>query len=352
MKIAYLLPRLDNKSSITLFQDLIPQLKLLNSNIKIDIYYFDKEIELNFAVNTYRLNFLDSFPVNDYDIVHSSGLRPNVYIYLNKRKFNSKTKFVTTIHSFIYEDFKNQFNSFLAFFYSKIWFSVLNSQNVVVVLTNIAKDYYASMIKSRIVVINNGRKIIQNDSILDTDVELMERIKNEFPYVIGTHAVVSKIKGLDTVIKGLENLTEFCFVIIGDGSEVENLKVLAKELSVQDRVFFLGFKKNISSFFKYYNVYAMPSRSEGLPIALIEAVSFKTPCITSDIPTFKELFKEEEVVSFKLDNVEDFCQQILKFKQIDFAESRVEKAYLKYIDKYSDGVMAKNYYNLYLNLLQ
>lgn len=352
MKIAYLFPRLDNKSSITLFQDLIPQLKLLSSNIEIDIYYFDKEIGLNFTEKTYRLKFFDSFPVNDYDIVHSSGLRPSVYIHLNKRNFNSKTKFVTTIHSFIYEDFKNQFNSFLAFFYSKIWCSVLNSQNVVVVLTNIAKKYYASKIKSKIEVINNGRKIIQNDSILDSDVELMESIINKFPYIIGTHAVVSKIKGLDTVIKALEYLTEFCFVIIGDGPEIENLKVLAKELSVQDRVFFLGFKKNISSFFKYYNVYAMPSRSEGLPIALIEAVSFKTPCITSDIPTFKELFTEEEVVMFKLDNVEDFCKQMLKFKQADFTESRVEKAYLKYMDKYSDEVMAMNYYTLYLRLLQ
>jgi glycosyltransferase involved in cell wall biosynthesis len=352
MKIAYLFPRLDNKSSITLFQDLIPKLKLLNSDIQIDIYYFDNEITLNFTEKTYRLKFFDSFPVNDYDIVHSSGLRPNIYIHLNKRKFNSKTKFVTTIHSFIYEDFKNQFNSFLAFFYSKIWCSVLNSQNVIVVLTNIAKEYYTSRIKSSIVVINNGRKVIKNDSILDSDIELMEGIITKFPYIIGTHAVVSKIKGLDTVIKALQYLTDFCFVIIGDGAEVENLKFLAKELGVQERVFFLGFKKNISSFFKYYNVYAMPSRSEGLPIALIEAVSFRTPCITSDIPTFKELFTEEEVVTFKLDNVEDFCTQILKFKLVDFTESRVEKAYLKYIDKYSDEVMAKNYHNLYLNLLQ
>lgn len=352
MKIAYLFPRLDNKSSITLFQDLIPQLKLLNSNIEIDIYYFDKEIGLNFTEKTYRLKFFDSFSINDYDIIHSSGLRPNIYVFFNKKRFNSKTKFVTTIHSFIYEDFKNQFNFFFAFFYSKIWYSVLKSQNVVVVLTNIAKEYYTSKVKSSIVVINNGRKIIQNDSILDSDVELMESIKNKFPYVIGTHAVVSKIKGLDTIIKALQYLTDFCFVIIGDGPEVENLKMLAKELNVQESVFFLGFKKNISSFFKYYNVYAMPSRSEGLPIALIEAVSFKTSCITSDIPTFKELFTEEEVVMFKLDNVEDFCKQILKFKQADFTESRVEKAYLKYIDKYSDEVMAMNYYTLYLNLLQ
>lgn len=178
----------------------------------------------------------------------------------------------------------------------------------------------------------------------------MIEIRDNFSFVMGTHAVVSKIKGLDTIIQALPNLKGFSFVIIGDGPEVENLKLLANKLKVDDRVFFLGFKTNIGSFFKFYDIYVMPSRSEGLPIALIEAVSCKVPCLTSDIPTFKELFTNDEVPSFELDNSEDFCKEILKFKEIDFRESHIEKAYNKYIQKYSDEIMAKNYYNLYTEL--
>lgn len=350
MKIAYIFPRLDNKSSITLFQDLIPQLKRIDENIEIDIYYFDKRINLSFEEKTTQIGFWDFLPVNDYDIIHSTGLRPNLYTYFHKNKFDKRTKLVSTIHSFIYKDFKNQFNFIFAYIFSKIWYSVLRSQDTVVVLTNIAKQYYSDKIKTKLEVVNNGRKKIQTDSISDLDKELMLKIRNNFLFVVGTHAVVSKIKGLDTIIKGLPNLKDFCFVIIGDGPEVENLKLLAKEVNVDDRVFFFGFKENIGSFFKFYDVYAMPSRSEGLPIALIEAVSCKTACLTSDIPTFKELFSNDEVPTFKLDNPDDFCKEILKFREFNFRKSLVEKAYDKFLQKYSDEIMAKNYYNLYKKL--
>lgn len=158
MKIAYLFPRLDNKSSITLFQDLILQLKLLDKNIEIDIYYFDEKVTLNFTEKTTRIGFLDFLSVNDYDLIHSTGLRPNLYLHFHRKKINNKTKLITTIHSFIYNDFQNQFNSFFAFFYSKIWYSALKSQNSVVVLTETAKKYYSSKIKTRLDVVNNGRK--------------------------------------------------------------------------------------------------------------------------------------------------------------------------------------------------
>nr|WP_315174748.1 glycosyltransferase family 4 protein [uncultured Flavobacterium sp.] len=350
MKIAYLFPRLDNKSSITLFQDLIHQLKKIDKNIEIDIYYFDDEVSLNFTEKTNQLSFWNFLPVNDYDIIHSTGFRPNLYTHFHKKKFNKKTKLVTTIHSFIYKDFQNQFNSIFAYIYSKIWYSGLRSQDAVVVLTDIAKKYYSDKIKTRLEVVNNGRKKMQTDSLSDSDNELMIKIRDQFSFVLGTHAVVSKIKGLDTVVKALQTLEDASFVIIGDGPEVENLRLLAKEVNVDDRVFFLGFKKNIGSFFKFYDVYVMPSKSEGLPIALIEAVSCKTPCLTSDIPTFKELFANDEVPSFKLDNPDDFCKEILKYKDVNFRESLTEKAYVKYLEKYSDEVMAKNYYNLYTKL--
>ncbi|WP_293302857.1 glycosyltransferase family 4 protein [Pedobacter sp. UBA4863] len=351
MKIAYLLPRLDNKSSITLFKDLIPKLKQLNSNIEIDIYFFDNEVSLHFPHKTHKIDFFSgSIALNNYDIVHSSGIRPNVYVWLNKWRFGSNSRFVTTIHSFIYEDFKNQFSSFLAFLYTKMWLSLLNSQHAVVVLTEVAKTYYLDKIKSRIEVVNNGKGPLQNDLMSEEDVKLMEAFVSKFSYVIGTHAVVSKIKGLDTVVKGLVTLKDYCFVIVGDGPEVESLKRLAQELNVQNRILFIGFRKNIGSFFRFYDMYVMPSRSEGLPLALIEAVSSRTFCLTSDIPTFIELFEDDEVPKFKLDDVDDFCKQILKYKDKFLIQERIEKAYIKYTNRYTDEVMARNYYNLYLEL--
>ena len=69
--------------------------------------------------------------------------------------------------------------------------------------------------------------------------------------------------------------------IIGDGEEKEKLKGLAKQLNLENRVVFLGYlsKEEQIKYYKDSCIFAMTSISEGLPMVLLESMSYGIPCI-------------------------------------------------------------------------
>lgn len=71
-------------------------------------------------------------------------------------------------------------------------------------------------------------------------------------------------------------------VIAGEGPELEPLQALAGELGVADRLVFPGFQANPWAWMKRSNLYLLPSRWEGCPNALAEALACGAPAVASD----------------------------------------------------------------------
>ena len=95
-----------------------------------------------------------------------------------------------------------------------------------------------------------------------------------------------KVKGLDRLIQafGTVRNEDWELHIAGNtGPETENLKVMARKHVKGDRVKFLGAVKDIDRVFSYSSLFVLPSRSEGFPNALIEAMAHGLPCISFDI---------------------------------------------------------------------
>ena len=69
--------------------------------------------------------------------------------------------------------------------------------------------------------------------------------------------------------------------IIGDGKEYNNLKNQIKKLNLQDRVFLEGYKtkKEIEKYMLKSSLFLMTSITEGLPMVLLEAMSYGIPCV-------------------------------------------------------------------------
>ena len=98
----------------------------------------------------------------------------------------------------------------------------------------------------------------------------------------------------DEIIKAFSKIEEndWKLYIIGDGNEYNNLSNLVKELELEDRVILTGYKdkKEIEKYMLKSSIFLMASVSEGLPMVLLEAMSYGIPCIayetdsgTSDI---------------------------------------------------------------------
>ena len=88
---------------------------------------------------------------------------------------------------------------------------------------------------------------------------------------------------------------DYKFIIVGEGSEISNLRELASNLNINNKVFFLG---KISSNLLYQilinsTVYLSWSAEEGAPNAFIEAMHFGLPIFTANVGGISEMFEED-----------------------------------------------------------
>lgn len=71
-------------------------------------------------------------------------------------------------------------------------------------------------------------------------------------------------------------------VLVGDGGERSDCELLARELGIADSVRFLGLRSDVARLDQAFDVFAMTSLFEGLPVSCIEAQASGLPCVMSD----------------------------------------------------------------------
>ena len=77
-------------------------------------------------------------------------------------------------------------------------------------------------------------------------------------------------------------------VLVGDGSERENIEKKAEKLGIKDKILFLGKRTDAERLYNAFDVFVMPSRFEGLPVTLVEAQAnglsqILSDCITKEV---------------------------------------------------------------------
>lgn len=102
-------------------------------------------------------------------------------------------------------------------------------------------------------------------------------------------------KALDTLIRAIavaaEELLDVSLWIVGDGRSRKELETLVINLHISDRVRFWGQQIDTSPFFTAADLFAMSSISEGLPIALLQAMSVGVPSVVTDVEGMGEIIR-------------------------------------------------------------
>ena len=105
------------------------------------------------------------------------------------------------------------------------------------------------------------------------------------PFFLSVGRLVEQ-KGYDVLIEAFAQLAAVLpawqLVILGDGPLLSELKQLAAELSVGDRVHFEGYVENPFPWYSKAEILVHPARFEGLPNAVLEAMSERRPVIVTD----------------------------------------------------------------------
>lgn len=173
-------------------------------------------------------------------------------------------------------------------------------------------------------------------SVLDQRTHKIKQMDK--PIILGTTAAVNvRYKGQENVIRAISELNKqgysFEYHLVG-GGENSCLKSVSEKYGVIDKVKFLGFlpHENVFDYLDNIDIYIQPSKTEGLPRALIEAMSRGCPCIGSNAGGIPELLDNAYV--FSSGNVKELVAILAGFdkdKMIDQAIRNFEysKGYAK-----------------------
>lgn len=346
MKIAYIIPSLVNKGPIVVVKNLVDN--IINTEHQVDVYYFDELPAMKFQCTTKRISMSKPINFDDYDIIHSHCLRPDIYVAKWRHRIK-RAKIVTTLHQDIYKDFCFQYNSILSYSLTLFWSHILSKFNHVVCISKLLENNYKNKIKAPLTTIYNGCAI-QNYNTIAKDIhDNIIKLKSNYR-ILGTFAVVTKRKGLGQVIKALNTLKEYAFIIIGDGPDVENLKSLSKSLNLSNRVIFLPYQRDPFSFLPYFDIYIMASYSEGFGLAMVEAALAEKPIVCSNIPSFHEIFNDAEACFFELDNIESLSKAITK--SYNNKEEYGKNAKRRAENTFTASKMTENYLEFYKNIIR
>lgn len=218
----------------------------------------------------------------DFDIIdihHPFPLALLAYLI-----FRPKAKLVVHYHSDIFRQ------RVLGFFLGPVIRKVLFLADVVIVSSPnlIASSKVLKPIKSKCRVINFGVDLNEIDELVANSEKEVEQIKNEFGNFVLYVGRLSYYKGLEYLLKSCQDL-DLNLVMIGQGKEQTKLHELAKELSMEEKVFFLPHvsEQKKFSFYSAAKIFVLPSiyRSEAFGLVLMEAMAVGTPVISTELGT-------------------------------------------------------------------
>lgn len=209
----------------------------------------------------------------------------------------------------------------------------------------------ADMIK----IIHNG---IDLSKIHGTGHSLREElgVSNDIP-LIGIVARIVWEKGYEYAIKAmppvLKQYPSALLVVVGDGPLKLKMQELAKKLSIDKNIVFLGYRRDVEKLVSDFDVFVLPSVSEGLGLSLLEAMALGKPVIATEVGGIPEVIKNES--NGLLVNPRDEGALALGILRIlsskDFSRSLAESAKKTVYEKFSAQSMAFHTAELYKDIL-
>ncbi len=182
---------------------------------------------------------------------------------------------------------------------------MLNAPTGVICQTKIATEYQRKYYSSKSLM-----KTIPN---ILRDVNTFSDIRRE-KFVLGVGRLDEDLKGIDRLIDAFSEIKdkEWKLVLAGNDEKAQFLKDQVSDLNISDRVSFLGPIKNIDVQYAKAGIFVIPSRSEGFPNALVEAMAAGLPCISFDFVAGPRDIIENNVngIIVENDNIEKMANAI------------------------------------------
>jgi glycosyltransferase involved in cell wall biosynthesis len=220
------------------------------------------------------------------DIVHIHNIGPGMFIPLLKL---AGLKVVMTYHSPNYEHKK--WSLFSRIFLKFAEYLSLRFSDCVIFVSLYQKDKSGD--NKKFIHINNG---VQIPAPVRSDNYIRSLGLQKQSYLLAVGRLVEE-KGFDLLIRAYARLDQrnFQLVIAGDADHETDYSGLIKKLALENGVVMTGYVTgtNLQELFTNARLFVLPSYNEGLPISILEAMSYRLPMLVSDIPANKQIALKE-----------------------------------------------------------
>ncbi|MCB1177326.1 MAG: glycosyltransferase [Leptospiraceae bacterium] len=170
------------------------------------------------------------------------------------------------------------------------------------------------------------------------------KLKKEFnlsrnTIIVGNIAALVDHKDQKTLLKAfslIPSLKNIKLFILGEGELEEELKALARDLHLGDRVIFTGFRKDVPEFLKLFDIFTLTSKEEGLGTTILDAMCNSLPIVATSAGGIGEMIDHEEggYLAEPKDSVR-IAEYIEKLASEKSLRTKFGKYNLKNVEKFS-----------------
>ncbi len=221
------------------------------------------------------------------DIIHAHGLKAAL-ITATALAPNKHPHFMFTAHNSL-PQLSSPLAKWGSNFVQRWMFSGMNT--IISVSDSVRSQLVRYVPESKVLTIYNGVASNQfgefspDVSRLPLGLELEDQVVGTVARLIPGKGVATLLEAVSLIAKILPRLR---LVVVGDGPERQKLQQYAIGLSLGNKVQFLGWRDDVPSLMAGWDLFALPSLSEGFNLSVLEAMASRLPVVVSDLPALRE----------------------------------------------------------------
>lgn len=365
MKILQIINNLGAGGAEKLLHDLIPimnnykgvQIDLLLLTSENSVYYeelINKGVKISIIKYKNIYNPLNIFEISKhvnkhrYDIIHAHLFPTQYWVSLSKFFYKNKnSKLVFTEHSY-----NNRRRNKVLFKFIERY--IYSKYDLIISITEKTQNNLISWINAE-----NNYKVILNGIDLD-------KFKNAIPYkkselIDCLHEEIKLVcmvgrfdvpKDHKTLIEAIELLpSNIHLLLIGEGPLRDRSVEYVKTKNIENRVHFLGFRRDVDRILKSVDVVVLASNWEGLSLSSIEGMASGKPFVASNVPGLEEVVKGYGLV-FENGNPRELKDCIQVLLDDDLMYSKVSESCLMRSEMFDIENTARSLLDTYKELIR
>ena len=234
---------------------------------------------------------------------------------------------------------------------------IMNQLDAIVAVSEASKNILLEkgVRESLIQVIHNGVgergvRLPPNQNVL----RRIEAFRMRYDVILGCVGSVCKRKNQVVLLNAVQVLSEkgtsIGLVLIGENDTRNSLNSEILESEMRERVLLTGYTANARDLTKYFDLFCLPSLSEGLPLSILECFCDRVPVIASNICSVKEVIQHGKTGHlFDPTNVEEIVDSIENYLAMSSREKNnlIDNAEKEYEQRFRLSLMLERYKELY-----